>query len=142
MNEKKEQKGKVFFPNLDGLRFICFLSVFLFHSFATNYQYIKGAPLYRFVKGFLVANGNLGVNFFFVLSGFLITYLLFAEKEKYSKISIRNFYIRRILRIWPLFYFCVFFGFVIFPILKHAFGEVSTETARPLYYLTFLNNID
>jgi len=142
MNNTKEKGNKVFFPNLDGLRFVCFLSVFLFHSFATNYQYIKDSGLYHFVKGVLVANGNLGVNFFFVLSGFLITYLLFAEKEKYKKISIRNFYVRRVLRIWPLFYFCVFFGFVIFPVLKTAFGEVPSETARPLFYLTFLNNID
>ncbi len=138
--EKKE--SKVFFPNLDGLRFFCFLSVFFFHSFATNYEGIRKEGLYRFVKGFLVANGNLGVNFFFVLSGFLITYLLFAEKEKYKRISIRNFYVRRVLRIWPLFYFCVFFGFIIFPFLKRLFGEVPAETAHPLYYIFFLNNID
>jgi peptidoglycan/LPS O-acetylase OafA/YrhL len=137
-----KKESKVFFPNLDGLRFFCFLSVFLFHSFATDYESIKGTGTYHFIKGFLVANGNLGVNFFFVLSGFLITYLLFAEKEKYKKISVGNFYVRRILRIWPLFYFCVFFGFIIFPILKRAFGQVPAETAHPLYYVFFLNNID
>ncbi|HEV8506315.1 MAG TPA: acyltransferase [Chitinophagaceae bacterium] len=137
-----KKESKVFFTNLDGLRFFCFLSVFLFHSFATDYQNIKASGSYHFIKGFLVANGNLGVNFFFVLSGFLITYLLFSEKEKYRKISVGNFYIRRILRIWPLFYFCVFFGFVIFPILKRALGQVPSETAHPLSYLFFLNNID
>ena len=120
----KDKKTKIFFPNLDGLRFFCFVSVFFFHSFATRFASIKENGLYHFVKGVLASNGNLGVNFFFVLSGFLITYLLFAEKEKYKKISVGNFYIRRILRIWPLFYFCVFFGFVIFPILKRALGEV------------------
>jgi peptidoglycan/LPS O-acetylase OafA/YrhL len=137
-----KSENKVFFPNLDGLRFFCFLSVFLFHSFATDYASISDSRGYHFIKGFLVANGNLGVNFFFVLSGFLITYLLFTEKEKYKKVSIGNFYVRRILRIWPLFYLCVFFGFIIFPILKRAFGEVPSETAHPLYYIFLLNNID
>ena len=71
-----EKTNKVFFPNLDGLRFFCFLSVFFFHSFATKYEYIKQKRALSFYKGFLASNGDLGVNFFFVLSGFLITYLL------------------------------------------------------------------
>ena len=134
--------NRVFFPNLDGLRFFCFLAVFLYHSFATDYPDIVASPLYQYVLTFYVANGALGVNFFFVLSGFLITFLLFTEKERFSRISIGNFYLRRILRIWPLFFFCVFFGFIIFPYLKQSFGEAPVETANPLYYLTFLNNID
>jgi peptidoglycan/LPS O-acetylase OafA/YrhL len=137
-----KKEGKVFFPNLDGLRFFCFLSVFFFHSFATDYENIKQTGLYEFAKKFLFSNGNLGVNFFFVLSGFLITYLLLTEKEKYKRISIRKFYVRRILKIWPLFFFCVFFGFLIFPMLKKAFGEIPNETAHPLYYILFLNNFD
>ena len=133
---------KLYFPNLDGLRFFCFLSVFFFHSFATNFEYIKEDKVYKFIKNFLFANGNLGVNFFFVLSGFLITYLLLTEKTIYKKINVGNFYLRRILRIWPLFYFCVIFGFFIFPYLKALNGEIPNETARIGYYLTFLNNFD
>lgn len=49
---------------------------------------------------------------------------------------------RRILRIWPLFYFAVFFGFFVFPLLKSFFGQTSNETAHIGYYLTFLNNFD
>lgn len=135
-------KKQIFFPNLDALRFFCFLSVFLFHSFATKYQNITSNGAYFFVKKILFGNGNLGVNFFFVLSGFLITYLLLIEKTDYKKVHIGNFYIRRILRIWPLFYFCVFFGFLIFPFLKASFGEVPNESANPVFYLLFLNNID
>jgi peptidoglycan/LPS O-acetylase OafA/YrhL len=59
--------------------------------------------------------GGLGVYFFFVLSGFLITYLLLKEKEKAGKINIRDFYLRRILRIWPLYYFILILGFFILP---------------------------
>jgi len=142
MNQPKYEKP-VFFPNLDALRFFCFLSVFFFHSFGTEYQHISGDPVYRFIKGFLFDNGNLGVNFFFVLSGFLITYLLLVEKERFSRIDIKKFYVRRVLRIWPLFYFCVFFGFVLFPLFKSAMGAApSSETARPLFYLLFVNNFD
>ena len=84
----------------------------------------------------------MGVNFFFVLSGFLITFLLIKEKEFKGKINIPNFWIRRILRIWPLYFFCLFFGFIIFPIIKQLFGQAPHETANLIYYLTFLNNFD
>ncbi len=133
---------RVFFPNLDGLRFFCFLSVFFFHSFSTDSPVIKEGSFYKFIKFYLTRNGNLGVNFFFVLSGFLITYLLMVEKSRFGKINIRSFYIRRVLRIWPLFYFCVIFGFFIFPKIKLLFGQVPNETAHIDWYLTFLNNFD
>lgn len=135
-------KKKIFFENLDGLRFLCFLSVFLYHSFHTDIQEIKDVFLYHFLKKELFGNGNIGVNFFFVLSGFLITYLLIEEKKLNGQVSIPKFWLRRILRIWPLFFFCVFFGFVVFPYIKQLMGQVSTETADPIFYFTFLNNFD
>lgn len=133
---------KTYLENLDGLRFLCFLSVFFFHSAHTEYDYIKADSVYTFIKKGLLANGNLGVNFFFVLSGFLITYLLILEKNETGFIHIRNFWLRRILRIWPLFYLCVLFGFYAFPALKSAFGQQPNETASIEYYLTFTNNFD
>ncbi len=136
------EKKSIYFENLDGLRFLCFLSVFLFHSFHTEYDALKLNPVYHFVKRSVFGNGNLGVNFFFVLSGFLITYLLIQEKKSTGKIHIAHFWMRRILRIWPLYYFCVFFGFVAFPFLKSAFGQTPNETAHLINYLTFTNNFD
>jgi peptidoglycan/LPS O-acetylase OafA/YrhL len=136
------QKPRVYFENLDGLRFFCFLAIFFFHSFHTDYLYISNSSVYGFVKRFLVANGNLGVNFFFVLSGFLITYLLLEEKNVYGKINLLDFWKRRVLRIWPLFFACLFFGFIIFPQIKILFGEMPRETANPFYYISFLNNFD
>lgn len=133
---------KIYFENLDGLRFLCFLSVFFYHSFYTEYTYISSAPLYQLVKRDIFGNGNLGVNFFFVLSGFLITYLLIEEKKMQHRINLRFFWTRRILRIWPLYYFCVAFGFVIFPMLKVKFGGTPNETASPAFYLSFLSNFD
>ncbi len=131
-----------YFENLDGLRFLCFLSIFINHSFYTEFDYILSNKVYQFLKFDLFENTNLGVNFFFVLSGFLITYLLVNEKLKYGNIVLRNFWMRRVLRIWPLFYFCVFFGFIIFPFLKELLGQVSMENASPYMYMLFLNNFD
>lgn len=142
LQTSSDYKTKIFFPNLDGLRFFCFLSVFLYHSFATEYASIKETELYYWLKNVLASNGNLGVNFFFVLSGFLISYLLLVEKQNFGQIKVGNFYIRRALRIWPLFYFCVFFGFVLFPRLKEMMGQIPNETAQLPYYLSFLNNFD
>lgn len=118
------------------------MSVFLFHSFHTDLSSIKSSSVYNVVKHDLFGNGFLGVNFFFVLSGFLITYLLIKEKNSTGKIHIVHFWIRRILRIWPLYFACVLYGFVIFPYTKMLAGAVPNETANPWYYVGFISNFD
>lgn len=133
---------KIYFDNLDALRFFSFLAVFLFHSFHTEIAEIKESSTYAFMTKFLFRNGNLGVNFFFVLSGFLITYLLLFERKVFGKIDIKMFYVRRVLRIWPLYAFCIVFGFILFPIIKDFFGEQSNETANPIFYFFFISNFD
>jgi peptidoglycan/LPS O-acetylase OafA/YrhL len=95
---------RIYFENLNGLRFPCFLSVFLFHIFRVVSDSFEANPMFYFLKNDLFGNGNLGVNFFFVLSGFLITYLLIEEKILNKQISIPKFWLRRVLRIWPLFF--------------------------------------
>ena len=60
---------------------------------------------------YVVPSGHLGVIMFFVLSGFLITYLLINEKNKSNAISLKKFYMRRILRIWPLYYAILIISF-------------------------------
>lgn len=142
MANQKIVGEKIYFENLDGLRFFCFLSVFLFHSLETDKDYIKLNPVYRFFKESIFANGFLGVNFFFVLSGFLITYLLIKEKQRVGSIHIGHFWMRRILRIWPLYFACVFYGFIIFPYTKILAGGQPAETANPWYYLGFISNFD
>lgn len=68
----------------------------------------------------LVRNlGKYGVVLFFVLSGFLITWLLLEEKSIAKKVDVRRFYIRRILRIWPLYYLC----FIVFVVLLPLYGQ-------------------
>ena len=116
MNRTGEVGTAIVFPHLDGLRFFCFFVVFLFHGFSTTSAEVAQSSAYRFVR-FLFRHGDLGVNFFFVLSGFLITYLLLEEKQRHGRIHIGYFYIRRMLRIWPLYFACVAFGFLAFPAL-------------------------
>lgn len=136
-------KAKIFFPNLDGLRFISFFVVFLYHGHLSIFSYLKDAqPQVYAVIEFICRHGNLGVNFFFVLSGFLITYLLIKEKEFTGRIHVPNFYVRRILRIWPLYYLCVFVGFIGFGLLKKMSGEPLLENANPWYYMFFGANFD
>lgn len=138
-----QAKAKIFFPNLDGLRFFSFLVVFFYHGHLSIFSYLKDSqPRTYAVIEFLFQHGNLGVNFFFVLSGFLITYLLIKEKEFTGTIHVPNFYVRRILRIWPLYYLCVFLGFVAFGLLKKYSGQPIAENANPLYYIFFAANFD
>ena len=135
------QKNKIFFPNLDGLRFVCFLSVFLYHCNETIFAKISNSKI-TLILDFLFRNGNLGVNIFFVLSGFLITFLLIKEKELLNKINLKNFYVRRVLRIWPLFYLCVFLGFIIFPIVKYKVLPSPFELSNFWSYIFFAGNFN
>jgi peptidoglycan/LPS O-acetylase OafA/YrhL len=106
---------KIHFVGLNELRAIAALAVLFYHI----ELYKKRDHIYSlydtFIGKFVESMGHNGVNLFFVLSGFLITYLLIEEKEKNSKIDIKKFYVRRILRIWPLYYFIMFLSFVILP---------------------------
>ncbi|UAY51323.1 acyltransferase family protein [Ferruginibacter albus] len=139
MTETSQQK--VFFPNLDGLRFVCFFAVFAYHCNGTILLKLPDSRIKHFLN-FLFQNGDVGVNIFFVLSGFLITYLLIKEKSFKQTISLKNFYIRRILRIWPLFYLVVLLGFVVFPYVKFRTFPSPAEVADLKSYLIFACNFD
>lgn len=83
-----ETNQSPYLPALDGIRAICILLVFVGH------------------QGFdKVIPGGIGVTIFFFLSGFLITNILFAEYRKAGRISLRNFYMRRLLRLYPALLF-------------------------------------
>jgi peptidoglycan/LPS O-acetylase OafA/YrhL len=90
---------KVYFKNLDGIRFIAALLVLFHHA---NYLKRNYSPGYAVVDTCAEYLGRIGVNLFFILSGFLISYLLLVEKDSTGTISYTNFYLRRRLRRWPL----------------------------------------
>src|SRR5688500_749277 len=89
---------------LDAVRGIAILVVIL-HNEASKYLPAGWAPI--------LANGWMGVDLFFVLSGFLITGILLDSKGPHV---IKDFYIRRCLRIWPLYYSLLLFMFVLVPL--------------------------
>lgn len=109
---KMQKEPVVFFPRINALRFLAAFAVII-----THIELIKGAFGHKDIwKHPIIFNlGGLGVYFFFVLSGFLITYLLLVEKHTYQKIKIKDFYIRRLLRIWPLYYLVIIIGFFVLP---------------------------
>ena len=137
-----KKNGGIYFPNLDGLRFLSFLMVFLHHTVVYDFSLliIKGTFLERLLS--TIGYGGSGVSIFFVLSGFLITYLLLQEKEANGKINIPFFYVRRGLRIWPLYYVVIIFSVIIYPLLKFALGNQLGLAITPSYYYTFLSNFD
>jgi len=106
------EKKKIYFPNLNGLRFIAAFLVIIHHT--EQFKSIYKIDNYWDVP-FIGIIGKMGVVLFFVLSGFLITYLLLAEEKLYKKISIKKFYLRRILRIWPLYFLIIVLALLVLP---------------------------
>jgi peptidoglycan/LPS O-acetylase OafA/YrhL len=109
--------SKRIFPNLDGLRFFSFLGVFLSHAFFIRENGTERAFTEQ-ITDFLHL-GRLGVDCFFVLSGFLITWIILEEIGSTGYFKLGYFYLRRILRIWPLYFVIVgvALGLVLFQFL-------------------------
>jgi peptidoglycan/LPS O-acetylase OafA/YrhL len=142
--------SKTYFPGLNALRFFAAMAVMVTHVEFTKKVMLHGDKFWlkidtwiqgnaltsifrdgppqpiHWVSPFVTFGGYIGVIFFFVLSGFLITYLLLEEKRVSSTVAVKKFYVRRILRIWPLYYFLVILGFFV---LHHIplFEVVSQE---------------
>lgn len=115
------------FGSLDGLRFLC-ISVVIWHH----------SPYWGDLSRISVffARGHVGVDFFFVLSGYLITTLLLREESAKGWFNLREFYWRRALRIVPIFYFVVTLAAFVEIGLN---GKTSSWAILPFYYL-FLSN--
>jgi len=84
---------RFYLPELDALRFFAFLAVFCCHSWDFTHGTNQLADI-----------GTFGVDLFFTLSAFLITELLVQEKQRFGVIDVPAFYVRRIFRIWPLYF--------------------------------------
>lgn len=90
---------------LDGLRCFAVCLVLIAHlPFATDFQLWNGVKWF----GTAIHAGYLGVDIFFVLSGFLITRILLSEREQPLGPTIRTFFFKRVLRIFPIYYLTVF----------------------------------
>jgi peptidoglycan/LPS O-acetylase OafA/YrhL len=115
--------------SLDGLRALA-IGLVIFSHVAT----VQGSPI---PDSFFsrIDLGNLGVRVFFVISGFLITMLLVREKEQTGTIGLRNFYLRRTLRIFPPYY--VFLGVCL---AATAIGWIAMSPGDFLHSVLYISN--
>jgi peptidoglycan/LPS O-acetylase OafA/YrhL len=133
---------RIYFKNLDILRFVAAYIIVVLHCFAGWKVHFGGAPLNSFFSDsmnskieMIMNNLSIGVDLFFIISGFLLTYLLLAEHEKTGKVEVLKFYIRRAFRIWPLYFFLILLA----PLLTYFFDEQSPGY---LYHFFFAGNFD
>jgi peptidoglycan/LPS O-acetylase OafA/YrhL len=140
VTEEREKRGKIHFPGLNGLRFFAAFSVLLYH--VEIMKRVAGMPN-RIHVPFWNGMGPYGVICFFCLSGFLITYLLLEETKRTGTIRIRKFYLRRILRIWPLYYLIVALGFLLLPLTSDllTYPRQGNRFREIALYLVFLPNL-
>lgn len=140
-----DEQKTFYYPSLDGLRFFAFLIVFLHHTLGGVSS--SNSSINILLK-IIQQNGWVGVDLFFVLSGFLITTLLLRERRRFGSYSLKNFWLRRCLRIWPVYYLSLLVGFFIVPFISaHLLGSDysnpkfanQVKTELPLY-LSFLGN--
>ena len=126
----KFQNNK-YFSSLDGLRFLSIIGVIWHHT-----VYCKGFGEYPFLN-----SGSLGVDLFFAISGFLITTLLLRENKRNGKISLKNFYMRRTLRIFPLYYAVLILLYL--PMVYFLENDVVRKSEffdNLIYFLTYTSN--
>ena len=97
-------------PELDALRFFAFLAVLLHHG-----------PQGRHFLWVVCSAGGYGLSMFFLLSAYLITELLLREREQTETIAWGRFFVRRALRIWPLYYGAIAVAIIISRIPPHHF---------------------
>jgi peptidoglycan/LPS O-acetylase OafA/YrhL len=117
-------------PSLDGWRALCIFVVLGSHCTA-----VAGFPSALSPAFHWIFDGNLGVRMFFIISGFLITWLMLIEYDRSNRVSLRRFYARRALRILP-----VYFAFLSVLFLLQHFTAYRQSTAFWLANVTFTTN--
>jgi peptidoglycan/LPS O-acetylase OafA/YrhL len=130
LNKSDKKLERIYFPELDGLRFFAFLLVFVHHhNLFAEIPYLS----------ILNTHGWIGVDLFFALSAFLFTKLLIAEYNKTKTISFKKFYLRRIFRIWPIYFLFIGFSAAFYLFINGSIG--NSIGIRIIGLFTFSDNI-
>lgn len=131
---------KVFFKNLDALRFIAFMFIFLGHSLDTDSNVILQSDVYGWVKNYVYIFGKTGFSFAFVLSSYINTWVILEERTNAGHFKPWLYYVRRAIRIWPLYFLVLFIGFVVLPFTMKLMGQPYDEVGNPWYFILFVGN--
>ena len=128
---RPEPGGRFYLPELDILRFFAFLWMFFVHASITFPASDTNA------RPRIIDAGFYTVDLFFALSAYLLTQLLVRELARRGKADVRAFYLRRVLRIWPLYFSFLGLAFI----LSNSFSGspyASSFTARSVYFMAYL----
>jgi peptidoglycan/LPS O-acetylase OafA/YrhL len=130
---------KKYFGNLDAIRFLAFVLVFFEHMVLTSKSEIKNSSVYTFYQThFNLA--SVGVGYFIVLSGFLITWIILEEYRHTSAFNLPYFWLRRCLRIWPLYFLMIVLGNILIVVARHFYNNPVHDMPPIAYLLTFTSN--
>lgn len=125
--------NKVHFKGLNGIRAIAAMIVLIFHID----QFIRFFGL-KSIGFHETGMAGYGVTLFFVLSGFLITRLLLIEKDEFQQIDLPKFYLRRILRIWPIYYLVILIAIIIYFSVPHIINYTDGKVFTTFFLYSFL----
>lgn len=118
---------------IDGIRAIAVLWVIIFHAWLFQYNFFPNESDYIINNSIFtwISKGDLGVDLFFVISGFLIGTILFKEFNRTNTINFKRFYKRRFLRLMPVYIFSMILG--VYFLQDHAAGNWGKAWANLLY---------
>lgn len=119
MNSQPHGSATSRIPGLDGMRAVAIFTVIALHV-AERFHLGEPGTVKGDIEFFVLGRSADGVGIFFVLSGFLITSLLLKEYEKLGKISLKDFYLRRVFRILPPLYVYLLFAIIFSLFIQHA----------------------
>ncbi|PYV12594.1 MAG: hypothetical protein DMG23_00610 [Acidobacteria bacterium] len=136
---RADLKERFYHPELDSIRFFLFCAILAFHAFPPYlgkwyYDHLPAAMAFSVITIGRACAPSLDV--FFVISAYLITELILREREKNGSVDLKAFYVRRLLRIWPLYFF--FIGLLC--LLSLFDKSLAVGWARILAFLLFAGN--
>ncbi|MDD4973343.1 MAG: acyltransferase [Bacteriovorax sp.] len=127
--------------SLDGIRGIAIVIVMIYHL--VGVLAVSGADFHNPISKLIfvfIDDGWMGVDLFFTLSGYLITSILLKTKAEPN--YLKNFFMRRSLRIFPLYYFFLIIYFIVLPYFFGEYSRFQHLESRQVWYWTYMSNFE
>ncbi|HMK02669.1 MAG TPA: acyltransferase [Ferruginibacter sp.] len=130
-----QERPKYYFPQLDAIRGLDFFLVFLLHAYHPNFTSGFFGSMFKYFYD----NLALTIDVFFILSSFLLTWLGINEYKATGSFSFINYFVRRALRIWPLYFLLMLLTYTLVPYFSAALN-IPVTLPPAIYYLLFISN--